>query len=544
MIKINHLLGKMLIPTKLRISVVLACFIIIGTQLSAAFKLKDSIIYERQQKAQYLVTALTSQINAIARQSDTSTPKKQQKVRDLLAQTRYGDSGYFFLFDENGNMVTHPIKPELNEQSMVHHHQTFISSAFRQFVDVANQRGSGFVTYQWPKPGSNEQERKSSFIYKLNHWGWAIGTGIYYADVETQFNERVMTILIEALFYIFLLIVVSNLIARNIIKPLTKLTQTMTVIAEQKNLTIALKTAGKDELTLMAKAFNAMTQHFRAVLQTITGNTHSLASQAEELACITSQIQTGITEQNQGTEAISIKVTDLDNSAKQVFEQTHCALNTAQRSAKLTQDGLAQLQENVSAIRQVARTVGQAQQTVLKLQSSSEQIGEVLNVIKQVADQTNLLALNAAIEAARAGEQGRGFAVVADEVRSLAMRTQQSTDDIQAIIHQLQAGVSDTVTQMTHSQQAALAGIAISEQGEVTLQHIDRAVREMSDINTDIAAASQQQTMAISDIANEMLQIATIAKQTEVGAAHTQEASIELSAMSHKLSQLVTEFKV
>lgn len=534
----------MLIPTKLRISVVLACFIIIGTQLSAAFKLKDSIIFERQQKAQYLVTALTSQINAIARQSDTSTPQKQQKVRDLLDQTRYGDSGYFFLFDENGNMVTHPIKPELNEQSMVHHHQVFISSAFRQFVDVANQRGSGFVTYQWPKPGSNEQERKSSFIYKLNHWGWAIGTGIYYADVETQFNERVMTILIEALFYIFLLIVVSNLIARNIIKPLTKLTQTMTVIAEQKNLTIALKTAGKDELTLMAKAFNAMTQHFRAVLQTITGNTHSLASQAEELACITSQIQTGITEQNQGTEAISIKVTDLDNSAKQVFEQTHCALNTAQRSAKLTQDGLAQLQENVTAIRQVARTVGQAQQTVLKLQSSSEQIGEVLNVIKQVADQTNLLALNAAIEAARAGEQGRGFAVVADEVRSLAMRTQQSTDDIQAIIHQLQAGVSDTVTQMTHSQQAALAGIAISEQGEVTLQHIDRAVREMSDINTDIAAASQQQTMAISDIANEMLQIATIAKQTEVGAAHTQEASIELSAMSHKLSQLVTEFKV
>ena len=544
MIKINHFLGKLLIPTKLRISVVLACLIIIGTQLSAAFKLKDSIIYEREQKAQYLITALTSQINAIARQHDKTVIEKQQKVRDLLNQTRYGDSGYFFLFDENGKMITHPIKPELNEQSMVNHYQSFIANAFRQFVDVANQQGEGFVTYQWPKPGSNEQERKSSFIYKLNHWGWAIGTGIYYADVEKQFNESVVTILIEALLYILLLVVVSNLIARNIIKPLNKLTQTMTVIAEQKDLTIALKAAGKDELTMMAKAFNAMTQHFRSVLHTITGNTHSLASQAEELACITSQIQTGIREQNQGTEAISFKVTDLDNSAKQVFEQTHCALNTAKHSARLTQEGLTQLSENVSAIRQVATTVGQAQQTVLDLQSSSEKIGEVLNVIKQVADQTNLLALNAAIEAARAGEQGRGFAVVADEVRSLAMRTQQSTDDIQTIISQLQAGVSETVVQMNHSQQAALNGIAISEQGEITLQHIDSAVREMSDINTDIASASQQQTQAISDIANEMLLIATIAKQTEVGAAHTQEASIELSKMSHKLSQLVDEFKV
>lgn len=544
MIKINHFLGKLLIPTKLRISVVLACLIIIGTQLSAAFKLKDSIIYEREQKAQYLITALTSQINAIARQHDKTVIEKQQKVRDLLNQTRYGDSGYFFLFDENGKMITHPIKPELNEQSMVNHYQSFIANAFRQFVDVANQQGEGFVTYQWPKPGSNEQERKSSFIYKLNHWGWAIGTGIYYADVEKQFNESVVTILIEALLYILLLVVVSNLIARNIIKPLNKLTQTMTVIAEQKDLTIALKAAGKDELTIMAKAFNAMTQHFRSVLHTITGNTHSLASQAEELACITSQIQTGIREQNQGTEAISFKVTDLDNSAKQVFEQTHCALNTAKHSARLTQEGLTQLSENVSAIRQVATTVGQAQKTVLDLQSSSEKIGEVLNVIKQVADQTNLLALNAAIEAARAGEQGRGFAVVADEVRSLAMRTQQSTDDIQTIISQLQAGVSETVVQMNHSQQAALNGIAISEQGEITLQHIDSAVREMSDINTDIASASQQQTQAISDIANEMLLIATIAKQTEVGAAHTQEASIELSKMSHKLSQLVDEFKV
>ena len=544
MIKINHFLGKLLIPTKLRISVALACLIIIGTQLSSAFKLKDSIIYEREQKAQYLITALTSQINAIARQHDKTVIEKQQKVRDLLNQTRYGDSGYFFLFDENGKMITHPIKPELNEQSMVNHYQSFIANAFRQFVDVANRQGEGFVTYQWPKPGSSEQERKSSFIYKLNHWGWAIGTGIYYADVEKQFNESVVTILIEALLYILLLVVVSNLIARNIIKPLNKLTQTMTVIAEQKDLTIALKAAGKDELTMMAKAFNAMTQHFRSVLHTITGNTHSLASQAEELACITSQIQTGIREQNQGTEAISFKVTDLDNSAKQVFEQTHCALNTAKHSARLTQEGLTQLSENVSAIRQVATTVGQAQQTVLDLQSSSEKIGEVLNVIKQVADQTNLLALNAAIEAARAGEQGRGFAVVADEVRSLAMRTQQSTDDIQTIISQLQAGVSETVIQMNHSQQAALNGIAISEQGEITLQHIDSAVREMSDINTDIASASQQQTHAISDIANEMLLIATIAKQTEVGAAHTQEASIELSKMSHKLSQLVDEFKV
>ncbi|TMP42528.1 methyl-accepting chemotaxis protein [Pseudoalteromonas citrea] len=544
MLKVNHLLGLLSVANKLRLSIILASIIIIGIQLTSANKLEATMVAERKAQAQNLVGALNSQLNAIKQDHTLTQAQQQTQAKQLINATRYDQSGYFFMFDLSGNMVSHPIKPKLNGQSMTLHSKDFISSAFRDFVTTAKRDGQGFVEYLWPKPGSAEQESKTSYIYRLNHWNWAIGTGIYLTDVQQAYQDILVQIMIETLLYIGLLILLSHIIARNITKPLSKLTRTMGQITLDKDLTIQLKSQGNDELSVMAKTFNNMNQHFRDILNNINGNTHSLASQAEELACVTNQIQTGIKQQNNDTESVQNKISALSESSESVYSQTQYALETAQNSSKLTDQGIEHLQSNMAAIEKVAASVSQAEKAVADLQQSSTEIGAVLDVINKVAEQTNLLALNAAIEAARAGEQGRGFAVVADEVRTLAMRTQQSTDDIQNIIAKLHQGVSATVSEMLTCKRATEQGLETGTLCNDTLKKIDTAVKSLSAINIEIANSAQVQTQNTIDIANSMSGIAQVASQTETGAEHTKASSHNLSEMSHQLNHLVSEFKV
>lgn len=517
---------------------------IIGLQLSAANKLKETMISERYVKATNLVETLESQINAIMRDFDLTEQARQEKAKALLNATRYDQSGYFFLFDLHGDMVAHPIKPELNNHSMTRHDKDFISHAFTLFVNTARNDGQGFVAYNWPKPGSTEQEEKVSYIKKLRHFNWALGTGIYLTDVEEQYQQTLIILLIETVVYITLLLVLSGLVARNIIKPLNKLTNTLENIAQNKDLTIQLKSEGKDELSTMAQAFNHMTADFRAVLDSINGNTCALASSAEELACVTNQIQQGIAQQNSDTEMAQKQISAIDHTAKEVFNQTHIALEKVEHTSNLTAQGLKHLEDTVFSIEQIAQSVDSAALAATNLQQSSSQIEMVLEVIHKITEQTNLLALNAAIEAARAGEQGRGFAVVADEVRTLAMRTQQSTHDIQTIISDIQKGVQATVEDMANCKQATELGKTLSANCNTALFEIDKAVMSISDINQQIAHASAAQSNAITDVVQGMLGIASVAEQTETGARHTQASSHQLSEMSCELNSMVNQFKV
>ncbi|MDW7548226.1 cache domain-containing protein [Pseudoalteromonas sp. McH1-7] len=542
--QMNKLLGLMKVPSKLRLSLILSVVIIALVKLSSALALRDSLTEERRTHAKNLIENTISQLNMVATETTLSETQRKEKIKKLINAARYGDSGYFFLFDLHGNMVTHPIKPTLNGASMVRHDKRFIREAFSQFVVIANQNQQGFAQYKWPKPGTQKLESKLSFIANLNHYNWAIGTGIYLEDVEAQFHDQLISMTAETLGYAILLIFLSSLISKNITKPLDKLTRTMGIISSQKDLTILLKSEGRDELTQMAIAFNHMNAHFRDVLHDINGNTHSLASQAEELSCITEQIQAGIAQQNTETESVQNRMLSLNQVAQSVNHESKRALDKVMATTELTTKGLAHVDENVSVIAHASQSVDSAQQAVLDLQRSSTEIGVVLDVIKKVAEQTNLLALNAAIEAARAGEQGRGFAVVADEVRTLAQRTQQSTDDIQAIINSLHHGVATTVEEMQNCRTASEKSLKVSLECKQALEQINHSIATVNDINLDIAKWSEKQSEDINEMTTNISGIATIANQTALGAEHTKASSQQLSEMSQRLSQMVSEFKV
>ncbi|KZN64276.1 hypothetical protein N473_15115 [Pseudoalteromonas luteoviolacea CPMOR-1] len=522
----------------------MAVAIIIGIQFSAANKLRENMISERKEQAINLVETLSTQASAMAKQFNVSERERQAQVKQLVNTARYADSGYFFLFDTQGDMVAHAIKPQLNGLSMTNHKQAFISFAFRSFVDKVNEKGAGFVEYAWPKPNSKEVSNKVSYIKQLPDWGWVIGTGIYSADIEEAYQQELMFIAFELLIYIILLMVVSGIVAKNISKPLNKLTRTMSMVASQKDLTIELKHRGDDELSAMAVAFNASNAQFRQVIDNINVNTLSLASHAEELSAVTQQIQLGLAQQNRETESVQDKVLDLKESANNVFDQSQNALKLIDNASGLTEQGKQHIIDNAHQIEQVAQRVESASMSVKKLEESSAQIGEVLDVIQKVAEQTNLLALNAAIEAARAGEQGRGFAVVADEVRTLAIRTHESTEDIQSIIEQLHAGVSETVGEMEKCKDSTEKGLTTSKQCDQILVEIDNAVKQIQSFGQGVASSAKVQSDAMNSIADNISGIVTVSQQTEAGAKHTNSSSRQLSEMSQQLSDMVGEFEV
>ncbi|BCL72661.1 methyl-accepting chemotaxis protein [Vibrio nigripulchritudo] len=544
---LNRLLNRLNVSAKIRLIIVVASLMIFGAKLFSALNLKDQMIVERKQAAEALVQSGISQINQIEKlvtRGSLTFEEGQLQARELIKNKRYGSNGYFWLNDLNGVMVMHPIKPELDGKNMVAHSTSYISDAFRQFVETARSQGRGFVAYDWPQPGSSELEEKVSFVGKSNKWGWVLGTGVYFTDVEDAFKDELIATSVHTLIFVIALVLFSTLIAQNILKPLNKLTRTMSLIADDKDLSIVMKSKGKDELATMATAFNKMNNNLRDVVVSIHGNTDSLASQAEELSSVTHQIQSGIRDQKEQTLAVAGRVEQLTHSADLVSEKVEIALVTTRESNEVIASGTQSVHENLDVIQSVAEEVQATAKIAGDLESSSNEIGDILDVIKQIAEQTNLLALNAAIEAARAGEQGRGFAVVADEVRTLAQRTQESTGNIQRIISDLQTGVQQTVGSLQNCQHKAELGIEKATNCGDALTSVQASIKTLAEMSTEIASSAEDQRHQILSIGDSISSISQVAEQTETGTSHTSQSSEQLSVMAQKLNGLVNAFKV
>ncbi len=543
----NRLLNRFDVSAKIRMIIIIASVTIFGAKIFSALNLKDQMIIERKQAAEALVQSGISQINQIGKLVSSGTVSIEEgkaRAKELINSKRYGNSGYFWINDINGVMITHPIKPELNGSNMVRSPTSYIANAFQQFVRTARSQGSGFVSYDWSKPGSNELQQKISFVSKTEKWEWVVGTGVYFTDVEEAFRDEMVTSLIHTIIIIIGLVIFSGFIAQNILKPLNKLTRTMTLISDEKDLSIVMKNSGKDELAKMSVAFNKMNTNLKDVVVHIHENTDSLASQAEELSSVTNQIQSGIHDQKKQTLDVANRVDQLTHSADLVSEKVVSALNTTQESTQIIENGTKSVNENLDVIRGVADEIQVTVKIAEDLETSSNEIGNILDVIKQIAEQTNLLALNAAIEAARAGEQGRGFAVVADEVRTLAQRTQESTGNIQRIISDLQTGVHQTVGSLEHCQQKAELGIEKATNCGQALTSVQASILVLAEMATEIASSAEDQRHQILSIGNSISSISEVAEQTEMGTSHTSQSSEQLSVMAQRLNELVNAFKV
>ncbi len=291
-------------------------------------------------------------------------------------------------------------------------------------------------------------------------------------------------------------------------------------------------------------SFNRMRENLRRVIGQIMNSTAQLASATEQMSVVIERSGEGLKRQQHESDQVATAINEMSATAQEVARNTAQAAQAAQQADAETRNGKLVATEAISAIDALAGAVGEASGVIHKLESESGNIGVVLDVIRGIAEQTNLLALNAAIEAARAGEQGRGFAVVADEVRTLASRTQKSTQEIREMIERLQTGADNAVQVMDQAGGMAKSGQDQVEKAAESLASIAGAVATINDMNTQVASAAEEQSAVTEEIHRNVVAISQVSTETADGARQSATASRQLARLATELQELVSQFRM
>ncbi|WP_406666341.1 methyl-accepting chemotaxis protein [Gallaecimonas sp. GXIMD1310] len=333
-------------------------------------------------------------------------------------------------------------------------------------------------------------------------------------------------------------------ISRNVVNPLVRTTQYMREIAEgDGDLSKELPVDGQDEVAMLADGFNRFVRSVRELVVQVTGSVKSVGAAAEELATTAEHTSEAIRNQQLETTQIATAMTEMSSTVHEVAENTASTAHSAEDAEKQAERGQQVVAGAVASISDLVNEVQAASAIVQRVDKDSTRIGTVLDVIRGIAEQTNLLALNAAIEAARAGEQGRGFAVVADEVRSLARRTQESTEEIHEMIESLQGSVGETVRAMESSAGRAQASQEQANRVREVLQEITQSMDTISQMSTQIATAAEEQSHVAEEINKSVNNISQVAEQTAADAVKTSSSSASLAGHAEELVRLVGRFK-
>lgn len=346
--------------------------------------------------------------------------------------------------------------------------------------------------------------------------------------------------------FVLVLVMVLTLVAltsRSILRPVLEVCKTIGLIRQHNDFRMRVDVAGKDEMTMLATDFNSMLGDFQNLIKTVNQALEMLDVATAELAKSTSDTSTGMQMQQNETDMVAAAVTQMGATINEIASNTETTAAKAEAMNHNAQSGRSEVQQTVDRIRRLSERLQDATTVVAELEKDSKTIGSVLDVIRAIAEQTNLLALNAAIEAARAGDQGRGFAVVADEVRSLAMRTQDSTRQIESIVSGLQGRTNDIVQVMQGcrqqgSESAEQAGIAMTLLSEITAD-----VTNIMDMTTQIAAAIEEQSQVAAEVNKNVVKIRDLSDETFGHARHNASISEEVAQQAARLRQTVERFQ-
>ncbi len=360
------------------------------------------------------------------------------------------------------------------------------------------------------------------------------------ADQYASAFDLVVTLLVIATGLTFLF---AWLLTNSITKPIANALSAAEAIAEG-NLTRPITVDGEDEAGRLLLAMSKMQDKLRDTLQRISGSATQLASAAEELNSVTDESARGLTQQNNEIEQAATAVNEMTSAVEEVARNAVSTSEASKNATTSAGDGRDLVQETVSAIERMSADVQSTATLIGDLANESRDIGKVLDVIRGLADQTNLLALNAAIEAARAGEAGRGFAVVADEVRALAHRTQQSTSEIERMIGSIQSGTEHAVDSMRNSTERAESTLNIARGAGMSLDTINSAIVEINERNLVIASAAEEQAQVAREVDRNLVNIRDLSVQSATGANQTSAASNELSRLALDLNNMVGRFSL
>ena len=360
-------------------------------------------------------------------------------------------------------------------------------------------------------------------------------------DADTR--QAQSTLGIATVVALILGVLAAWIITRQITVPLGQ-----TLVAVERvasgDLTHNLSVDRRDELGQLQGSIQRMTVELRQLISGIGEGVTQIASAAEELSAVTEQTSAGVNSQKVETDQVATAMHEMTATVQEVARNAEEASEAAVAADQQAREGDKVVNEAIAQIERLATEVGHSTEAMAELKRESDKIGSVLDVIKSVAQQTNLLALNAAIEAARAGEAGRGFAVVADEVRSLAQRTQKSTEEIEELISGLQNGTRQVATIMDNSRELTVSSVELTRRAGTSLESITRTVSAIQSMNQQIAAAAEEQSATAEEINRSVLNVRDVSEQTSAASEETAASSVELARLGSHLQALVGRFRV
>jgi methyl-accepting chemotaxis protein len=337
---------------------------------------------------------------------------------------------------------------------------------------------------------------------------------------------------------------IAFFIVRGIMQPINATNTVLKEITEQGDLTKRVAITSGDEIGEMGEYFNAFVSKLQGIIKEVVESATQLSVAAEQMSKVAADTNDGLNRQNSETVQVATAMTEMAATVNEIARNSQSGSDAASNSDKEAKSGNQAVSLTIKTISELAEEVENSAMILENLKGDSENISAVLDVIKNIADQTNLLALNAAIEAARAGEQGRGFAVVADEVRTLAQRTQDSTSEIENLISALQKGTESSVNAMQQNRTKAAETVKQAAQAGEFLESITQGVSTILDMNSQIAVSSEEQAVVAQEINRSIVSIQSISDETSVGATQTSESSKEVTILGTRLRKLVEQFRV
>lgn len=360
---------------------------------------------------------------------------------------------------------------------------------------------------------------------------------------DTFASTMQMFILLVSLVVIALTIL-ARLVYSSIQRPLSELRQIITLVGQKSDLRLRVKAVGKDEIAETAESFNQTIARVQQFFTELGSAVSMLAAASEEMSSISQQVSTTAFAQEQQANLIATAINQMSAAIQEVASSALATSERANQADEKTQSGYDKVTLNIQAIEQLSTAIKGASQVIEQLNGESEKISQVLAVIQSIAAQTNLLALNAAIEAARAGEAGRGFAVVADEVRTLATNTQKATESIRTMIENLQSAAKEAVMAMAQSQTHADSSVHNAQQAGEVLGEIRSSVGTIVDMNVQISAATEEQTIVAEDINKNISEFSISIGEVTRSAQHSAEASGSLAELAAKLRTQASAYQV